>query len=495
MPSGINLALIVIQSFLVSAGATWLVREIARRRGWLAPPRPDRWHRRPTALYGGVGIFATFVLGLLLLLPGSSWTFALVGLTTLMFLAGLADDTWDIRPQTKVVVQLAGGLLLYAAGFHFNEAIRWWLDLAVVVFWVVAITNAMNLLDNMNGLAAGTAIIAGTTRLLLFNQTGNAEGAIASAVFIGACAGFLVFNFPTASIFMGDSGSFTIGFALAALNLSTSSEAFTKTTFSILVFPVLVLALPIFDTALVSAARYFSGRAISQGGRDHASHRLVAIGLSETSAVLILWTISAAAGAIALILYNVGFSYALFFAAIILLGLVLFGVVLSRVHVYEEGAEPDTPASAWGFALPGELLYKRQILWVLVDAVTTVLALNFVLEATERFLPRELWMSPADASGLALSVAMVLAGLMASGLYRWDWAHFGAKVAARVIVGVGLGILAVLIIQRAGLINGRWHGVFLAQAWLVMSVGVCGTRLFVRAVDRWLRVMGERANG
>src|SRR5690606_22232021 len=102
---------------------------------------------------------------------------------------GLADDTWDIRPQTKVVVQLAGGLLLYAAGFHFNDAIRWWLDLAVVVFWVVAITNAMNLLDNMNGLAAGTAIIAGTTRLVLFQQTGNVEGAVASAVFIGACAG------------------------------------------------------------------------------------------------------------------------------------------------------------------------------------------------------------------------------------------------------------------------------------------------------------------
>ena len=130
-----------------------------------------------------------------------------------------------------------------------------------------------------------------------------------------------------------------------------------------------------------------------------------------------------------------------------------------------------------------------------MDAVTTVLALNFVLEATERFLPRELWMSPADASGLALSVAMVLAGLMASGLYRWDWAHFGWKVAARVIVGAGLGILAVTLIQRAGLINGRWHGVFLVQAWLVMSVGVCGTRLFVRAIDRWLRVMGARANG
>ena len=104
-------------------------------------------------------------------------------------------------------------------------------------------------------------------------------------------------------------------------------------------------------------------------------------------------------------------------------------------------------------------------------------------------------MSPADASGLAFSVAMVLAGLMASGLYRWDWAHFGVKVAARVVIGVGLGIAAVLLIQRAGLINGRWHGAFLVEAWFVMAIGVCGTRLFVRAVDRWLRVMGNRAHG
>ena len=143
---------------------------------------------------------------------------------------------------------------------------------------------------------------------------------------------------------------------------------------------ILALALPIFDTAFVSVVRYFSGRAISQGGRDHTSHRLVAIGLSETRAVLMLWSISAAGGAVAYLLYNVGFSYAIYFAAIVILALVLFGVVLSRVRVYTEGAEPDGPASAFGFTLPGELVYKRQILWVLLDAVSVVLAANVALE-------------------------------------------------------------------------------------------------------------------
>ena len=298
MAAGLQFAAVIATTFALSAGATSIVRRLARQQKWLAPPRPDRWHSEPTALHGGVGIFVAFALGLLWHLPWSPFVAGLLGVTGVMFVTGLVDDTSDIRPQTKVVLQVAGGLLLYAADFHFNDSFPWFLDMGIVVFWVVAITNAMNLLDNMNGLAAGTAVIAGLTRLLLFHQIGNVDGALASAVFVGAVLGFLVFNFPRASIFMGDAGSFTVGFALAALNL-TSGQAYSKTVFSIFVFPVLALALPIFDTTFVSVMRYFSGRAISQGGRDHTSHRLVAIGLSETRAVLILWSISAAGGAIA----------------------------------------------------------------------------------------------------------------------------------------------------------------------------------------------------
>ena len=178
------------------------------------------------------------------LLPLTRTVLGLIGLTTVMFLTGLDDDIRELRPQSKLVVQLACGLLLYVVGYHFNDALPWWLDLGIVVFWVAAITNAMNLLDNMNGLAAGTAVIAGVFRLLLYMSTGNVEGAVATSVFIRAVAGFLVFNFPRASVFMGDTGSFTIGFVLAALNL-TSSEAYSKTLFSVLIFPVLVLAIPI----------------------------------------------------------------------------------------------------------------------------------------------------------------------------------------------------------------------------------------------------------
>ncbi len=482
MPSGAALALVVAQTFLVAATATWLIRHAARRRGWLAPTRPDRWHREPTALYGGVGIFAGFAIGLLWHVPWSPFMGALLVLTGVMFLTGLVDDATDIRPQTKIVLQLVGGLLLYAADFHFNSAFAWWLDMGIVVFWVVAITNAMNLLDNMNGLAAGTAVIAGVSRLLLFHQTGNIEGVLASAVFIGAVLGFLVFNFPRASIFMGDGGSFTIGFALAALNL-TNGESYSKSVFSIFIFPVMALALPIFDTTLVSVARYFSGRAISQGGRDHASHRLVAIGLSETTAVLMLWVISAAAGVIAYLLYNVGFSYAMFAVAILVLGLALFGAVLSRVRVYPEGTEPDGPASAWGFTLPGELLYKRQMLWVILDGITVVLALTVAVALVRNG-------STASPPELSAAVACVVVGLFAMGLYRWDWAHFGVNVAARIVAGAGAGLLAMAALQRALPIDDPFSVTMLILAWLTVGISVCGTRIAVRVIDRWLHRLG-----
>jgi UDP-GlcNAc:undecaprenyl-phosphate GlcNAc-1-phosphate transferase len=359
----------------------------------------------------------------------------------------------------------------------------------------------MNLLDNMNGLAAGTAAIAGVSRLLLSVQTGNVEGALASAVFIGAVLGFLLFNFPRASIFMGDAGSFTIGFALAALNLS-NGEAYSKTVFSIFVFPVLALALPIFDTAFVSAVRYFAGRAISQGGRDHASHRLVAIGLSETSAVVILWAISAAAGTVAYLLYNVGFSYALFAMAILLLALVLFGIVLSRVRVYAEGDEPDGPASAWGFTLPGQLLYKRQMLWVVVDLVTAVLAFNVAIELAvalgwiDQTAPSaSLVALPAAAvasapAGLSVALASVMVGLFAVGLYRWDWVHFGAGVAARIAGGAALGLVAASVLQRAAPMGEPWAGVVLGMSWAVATMGLCATRVTVRSLDQWLHKLG-----
>jgi UDP-GlcNAc:undecaprenyl-phosphate GlcNAc-1-phosphate transferase len=446
-------------------------------------PREDRWHRQPTALFGGIAIYSALSIGLLLFVPPSPTLTGLLVLTTVMFVIGLIDDVYELKPQSKLVVQLVSGVLLYTFGYHFNDAIPWWIDLGVVVFWTVAITNAMNLLDNMNGLAAGTAVIAGVFRLLLYVRTGYDEGATASAVFIGAVAGFLIFNFPRATIFMGDSGSFTIGFALAALNL-TSSQAFTKTIFSVLLFPVLVLVIPIFDTAFVSLQRYFSGRAVSQGGRDHTSHRLVAVGLSETAAVVILWAISLAAGVAAFVLYEVGFSYALFVGALLILGLVLFGVVLGRVRVYAE----DAPAASArpGFLLPPEWRYKRQSLWVLLDLLTIVLALYASAVLVDPAAAQN--GSLFEAGRLApFTVVTVLLTLFARGLYRIDWQDVGVREVRTIVVGAMLGLAATWLLDFLLLKTNQTYPRLLVAAWGAIVIGLGGTRVFVRTLDEKIR--------
>lgn len=476
-------ATLIAAVFAASAALTAIVRGVARRRGWLAHPRAERWHRESTALFGGVAIYLAFVGGVLAVLPLTRTVLGLLALTTLMFLTGLVDDARELRPQSKLVVQVACGLLLYVAGYHFNDALPWWLDLGIVVFWVVAITNAMNLLDNMNGLAAGIAVIAGVFRLLLYMSTGNVEGALATAVFIGAVAGFLVYNFPRASVFMGDTGSFTIGFVLAALNL-TSSEAYSKTLFSVLIFPVLVLAIPIFDTAFVAMQRYFSGRAVSQGGRDHTSHRLVAVGLSETTAVLLLWTISIAAGALAVVLYDRGFSYGWFGGSLAVLGLILFGVVLARVRVYPEGDQPLTTRS---FLLPGELRYKRQMLWIVVDVLTIIVSLHaaMMLIAPDR-LEGTAWIN--DSARLVPStVAVMLLTLFVRGMYRVDWQDFGVKEVRTIVGGAALGVACSWVVEAAVLGSGEVEMRLFAAAWGAIVLGLCGTRVFVRTLDEKIR--------
>jgi UDP-GlcNAc:undecaprenyl-phosphate GlcNAc-1-phosphate transferase len=340
-------------------------------------------------------------------------------------------------------------------------------------------------------MSAGIAVIAGGFRFLLFYTDGNPEGALLTAVYVGAVAGFLLFNFGPASIFMGNCGSFLIGFSLAALNLTTA-QTYAKSLLSILLFPVLVLAIPIFDTTFVSLTRYFSGRSLSRGGADHTSHRLVAVGLSERQAVLILYGISLAAGIVAYVLYRVGFSYAVFGAALCVLGLAVFGIYLSSVAVYPEDRLPREARDARpGFTLFTELTYKRASLWILVDVLT--LATAYYGAYLLRFGGSARWEEQFAifARSSPLFVAAVLVSLFARGLYRAEWKHFSLHEIKIVLTGATLGTLAAtLLFTYLFSFTGFSRGV-LVVAWGAAVLSLSGTRVFVRLLAEALRV--ERA--
>jgi UDP-GlcNAc:undecaprenyl-phosphate GlcNAc-1-phosphate transferase len=475
-------------AFGTAAVSTWGVRHASLAFGWVEEPRADRWHRRPTARFGGLGILAGLAVGLTAFghVPQQ-----LVGLSLLalgMFTIGLVDDVIGLRPQSKLVAQIGAAVLLYLIGFRFNASLPWAIDFFVVLFWVVAITNAMNLLDNMDGLAAGVAVIAGLFRFLLYQTDGNTAGAMSSAVFVGAVAGFLVFNFSPASIFMGDCGSFLVGFVLAALNLTTR-QMYAKSLVAILLFPALVLAIPIFDTTFVSVVRWFSGRRVSQGGADHASHRLVAVGLSERQAVLVLYGISIASGAMAFALYRIGFSYAWFGAGLCLLALVLFGIFLSSVSVY---AEEQVPADARletvpRFTLATQFMYKRAMLWILVDVLVLVLAYysGFML----RYGHTSQWSAQfaTCVASAPLAVVTLLLPLAVFGLYRTDWQTFSLHEARIIVLGTTLGMLTQTLVLWMGF-EMRASALGVASiAWGAAILGLTGSRGIVRALAEWVR--------
>jgi len=303
---------VAIAAFPVTVAVLWaLLRSPAGAR-LVAVPTGERWHEEATPTFGGVGIFAGFVAGVgaALAVGAVEWSGELGGIlagVTLLFVAGLVDDLRSLSPLVKLAAQIAAAVIVLAAGLSVelvgNDVLAW----GIGILWLVGITNAFNLLDNMDGLAATLAAIAcGYFAIDAVTEHEN-ETVLVLAVALGvACAGFLPFNLRpgrAAHVFMGDSGSQVLGFGLASLALASSWTVAGTTTATILL-PLLILAIPILDTTLVTLKRLAERRPVTQGGRDHSSHRLVYYGLSEAKAVLLLALVAGAIGATALA-YNV----------------------------------------------------------------------------------------------------------------------------------------------------------------------------------------------
>jgi UDP-GlcNAc:undecaprenyl-phosphate GlcNAc-1-phosphate transferase len=326
----------LIQGSLTFAAATlgtYIMRTASRRLGLLAMPRADRWHQQPVALHGGVGFYPPFMLSACLLLWGAAttdlttatnWMYSLpahlrlgvawlVG-ALLMFAVGLWDDLRNIRPMTKLACQLIAASLFIVAGGTFLLTDSVVLNQAITFFWFVGITNAVNMLDNMDGLASGVVILGSVTLAVLAWEMGtSAEASLGvplGLMLAAALAGFWVFNSAPASIFMGDSGSLSIGYLVAGLAVPTplngylglSSSNELSATVSALIIPALVLCIPIYDTTLVTVTRIWRAQPISQGGCDHISHRLVRLGIPESTALHILYLSSGIGCILALLL-------------------------------------------------------------------------------------------------------------------------------------------------------------------------------------------------
>ena len=433
-----------ILAFALSLAVVPLCRLVATRLGFVARPREDRWHRGTVALFGGVAIFTVLFLcsamfGIVRAQP------VLVVSAALMFGAGLVDDVLSIKPSTKLIAQLALACVLLFFDYRLNWLQSTTLDSLLTLVWIVGLTNAFNLLDNMDGLCAGIAIIVGAALMidLLPGAAGTRAFAEAQylAILLGATGGFLVYNLHPASIFMGDSGSLLLGFSFAAVTLSTGRQVPGRSDIlSIVAVPALVLLIPIFDTTLVTLSRWVSGRRASEGGRDHSSHRLVAIGLSERRAVALLWFLAAVGGSLGVAIDYFKQSYSAMAAALaFLISMMLFAAYLGGIRVYDD---TDSRVRQGAFTpIVVEFMYKRRVAEVFLDFCLA--ALCYYTAYRLRFEDPEEFMK--NFGTFRVSLPVILASQMMAffvvGVYRGVWRHFGMMDSLVIARGVLFGTI------------------------------------------------------
>jgi len=290
---------IAIAAGLIAFAATPLTLVVARRIGLVAIPNARKTHSVPTPLLGGVAIWAAFVVSLLIFGQGNvelTQLFAIILGGTLISIVGFIDDRIGLGPLPKLAGQVVAALVLIVGGVkaHLFDDSVWFLNVAITIIWIVGICNATNYMDNMDGLAAGVSAVAAGSFLVLAALNQQVLVASLAAALLGACAGFLVYNFQPAISFMGDTGSLLLGFMLAVLGIKLSfPHVSIQATW---MAPIVVLGLPLFDTTLVTLSRYRRGISILQGGADHSSHRLARLGLSNRRVVIALYTVGAALG-------------------------------------------------------------------------------------------------------------------------------------------------------------------------------------------------------
>lgn len=501
LQSPIHIALLAAgMSFVLSLVLTPLVRKLALKTGQVAVPKSDRWHRKETALLGGIGIFCS-VLGVwIILCRVLGWEaygkpyLPLMLCAAGMFLLGLVDDIRNMDPQHKLAGQIVIACVIVFLGLRLSWTGSNTVNLFLSILWIVGITNAFNLLDNMDGLAAGIAMIGGGFFCVYHVLSGGPSVAtgpllLIGAVYVGALGGFLVYNFNPASIFMGDAGSLFIGFMMGCMTvLGVPSQARHESfihILSVIAIPVFIVFIPILDTSFVSLMRKLFRRPISRGGRDHSSHRLVAIGFSEKTAVLVLYGFSIVSGILALGMKYLNVGISIVITIFYVLFVILFWVYLGKVQVYSEKSVLSEKESGILTPILVEITYRRRMFEVLLD---------FVLICAAYYTAYLLRFEGAPGANLnfflkslPILIACQLLAFYLFGVYRGVWESTGIRDLMGYVEGITAGTVGtILILLFMYRFQSFSRAVFVIY-WGLMVILVSLSRLSFRLLDEGIR--------
>jgi UDP-GlcNAc:undecaprenyl-phosphate/decaprenyl-phosphate GlcNAc-1-phosphate transferase len=479
-------------SFLTIHG---LLRTPAARH-IVAAPRSDRWHRRSTPLLGGSGIVAGLLVATAVALatgalPLSRELAGIIGGAALLFVAGLVDDVFHLPPLAKIAAQVLAAVLVIAAGIRVqivgNDVLAW----SIGILWLVGMTNAFNLLDNMDGLAATLAAIACAFFAIdAYTVDPSRIAALVSLALCLGCIGFLPYNLRLrgpAAVFMGDSGSQVLGFVVGSLGLSTAWTV-AGSTVATLLLPVLILAVPILDTTLVTVVRLLEGRPISQGGRDHTSHRLVYQGLSDKRAVVLLAIVSGALGLTSLAYERLDDTRITLAGVLVTFAfLIQFGSYLADVN------RPAQPEETRSF-MRSLLVHRRRLIEVLVDfaLITSAFYAAGIIRLEN---PHNLAGPTRHVFDLSLPALLVSRYVFfwLFGLYRGVWRYAGARDAATIFAAVVASETTTFFFIWATVPwNGFPRGIYAIDIF-VCSFLILVSRFWERSVAHALRAFVGRS--
>lgn len=473
-PFSISLALSLI--------LTTLIRNIALRFNMVSKPKDDRWRKTPTALLGGVAIFISFSVVYLLYQNLSREIIGILIGAGILFLWGLYDDIFNVSPQIKLLGQIIAGCAAIFAGVRFNIAPSYTLNIILTLFWIVAITNAFNIIDNIDGLSCGVAFIASTMIFFSSLMSGDRTISIFMVILSGATLGFLPYNFNPAKIFMGDTGSMFLGFSLSTIVILSSTRHVTNLVAALAV-PVLILSVPIFDTALVSFMRNVYGRSPFKGGTDHTSHRLVSLGLSERKTVLLLYLLSILFGLIALAYSKIDIIIVSILTVLALIVLLFFGIFLAEIKTYDDAKKLEEERRKrlqnGKTVLNTIILHKRRILEVIIDLM--LICVSYYSAYLLRFEGK---ISNANFTLINLSLPWIIIIRLISfyyfRLYSGIWHYISVSDLVSIFKAVSLSsAISIMFVAFIFRFKDFSRVVFLID-WLLLLFLVSSSRVFMR---------------
>ncbi|MEZ6184332.1 MAG: hypothetical protein R3F62_04880 [Planctomycetota bacterium] len=445
--------------------ATAAMRGIARRLDFVSRPRGERWSTKATPMGGGVALMVAIGPGLYAISPD-----LLVGCLA-VFLLGLVDDARPLSPPVKLVMQTLAACWIVAAPLQGSAATVFAGPSAVVIpitiAWYVGVANSVNFLDNMDGSAAGvTAVIAAF--VVAFAYGGHDPALVTgAAIALGSCVGFLVHNFPPARIYMGDAGSLLLGFTLAGLAAHLPLDP--ETPWRNLAVPLLLLGGPLSDTTLVWFTRRAARRPFLQGGRDHTTHRLMALGLTERRTLLIVYGVAAALCGVALAVARGGLGLAVPVLVLGGIGSVLIGLFLGEVKVYPPVSDELAPPRRGSAAV----LYAAELA-VDVALLSAAWIAAFAIRFEDADLP--FYLTSVALPALPLVIGAKVLALLWFDLYRGFWRTIRFKDVTAIVYALTLGTLLVVVVATLAQRFENYSRAVFAFDWFLSLAGVLGSR-------------------